>query len=139
MKKIIAGILLAVALTMISQIVFAEIVTSNSVSGYVSCDTGDIELASKDVTPNIYVDKNDYEGVIRATGDLQSDINAVTKVIPKITNDVYISGGETGVVLGENPKIILSEDIENGIGIIAVYRPDTTLSSICISKGYKKK
>lgn len=53
-----------------------------AVSGYVSMSEGDFVLASSDKTPSIYVDENDYEGVIRAAGDLKNDIKSVSAVVP---------------------------------------------------------
>lgn len=60
-----------------------------AVSGYVSVtnENGSIEIVSKNKTPTIYVDNTDYEGVIRAVGDLQNDIETITGKKPSITND----------------------------------------------------
>ncbi|MGM9937055.1 MAG: glycosyl hydrolase 115 family protein, partial [Candidatus Ornithomonoglobus sp.] len=95
MKRIISAIT-AAALLYSSLFTFAsaEVDASNpgtvstAVSGYVSSTAGDIELASKVKTPDIYVDaENDYAGVIRAAGDLKSDIKAVTDVTANITDN----------------------------------------------------
>jgi len=50
----------------------------------------DFPIVAKDKTPApIRYDKSDYPGVVRAIGDLQSDINRVTDVKPKLfTSDV---------------------------------------------------
>src|SRR6516225_9503219 len=40
----------------------------------------------------IYVDPNDYPGVIRAVGDLQSDIQKVTGSLPSLIRDADNSG-----------------------------------------------
>ncbi len=92
MKRIISAIV-ASALIILSLPAYADMdayaaeAVSNTVSGYVSSTEGDIEIASQDKTPNIYVDANDYAGVVRVAGDLQSDIEAVTGVKANIVND----------------------------------------------------
>jgi hypothetical protein len=55
-------------------------------------------LAKQGETAVIYVDSEDWAGVVRAASDLQSDINRVTGQTPKITHE------ETG--LGKNAVII---------------------------------
>lgn len=47
----------------------------------------DFILAQKDQLAVLYVDSNDWPGVIRAAKDLQEDINRVTGRTPEITND----------------------------------------------------
>lgn len=55
-------------------------------------------VQARQATP-IYVDSNDYAGVVRATGDLQADIARVTGITPKVTNTQ--SGlGRTAVFVG---------------------------------------
>ena len=44
-------------------------------------------LAYKGDVPTLYVDSNDWPGVIRAVNDLAEDINRVTGILPKITHD----------------------------------------------------
>jgi hypothetical protein len=44
-------------------------------------------LAQKGKVADIYVDSQDWPGVIRAASDLAADINRVTGRLPKITND----------------------------------------------------
>lgn len=51
-------------------------------SGYVSAEDGDIELVSPTKTPSVYIDENDYAGVIRAADDLKKDILSVTGTLP---------------------------------------------------------
>src|SRR5438876_7130199 len=46
---------------------------------------GDFTLAQGKSVATIYVDANDDPGVIRAVGDLQSDITRVTNDVPKIS------------------------------------------------------
>jgi endo-1,4-beta-D-glucanase Y len=55
-------------------------------------------IAQKNDVAGIYVDSNDYPGVIRAGNDLQADINRVTGQIAKVLN--------TGTGLGKNTIII---------------------------------
>lgn len=99
MKKIISAIIVfTLALSFIP--VYADASDSetvnNAVSGYVSVSEGDILVASKTKTPSIYVDADDYAGVIRAVGDLQSDIKAVTDVTANITDNV----GSADIIIG---------------------------------------
>ncbi len=107
----------------------AEQTTNNSVSGYVSLNEG-IKIAGTDKTPVIYVDNADYEGVIRAVGDLKNDIKAVTDVTPVVTNEIKTEGlvGAGGFYIGDDSmKISLPEPSEELIGAdcyIAVYNRD---------------
>jgi Glycosyl hydrolase family 115/Gylcosyl hydrolase family 115 C-terminal domain len=48
---------------------------------------GDFPLVAQNNPAALYVDFNDYLGVIRAAGDLQSDIERVTSRKPKMLND----------------------------------------------------
>ena len=59
---------------------------------------GSFALAQKDETAVLYVDSNDYAGVVRTANDLQADINRVTGRTAKVTHE------ETG--LGKNAVII---------------------------------
>jgi Glycosyl hydrolase family 115/Gylcosyl hydrolase family 115 C-terminal domain len=45
---------------------------------------GDFRLADRNVATPLYVDANDYPGVVRAVGDLQEDIHRVNDLIPSI-------------------------------------------------------
>lgn len=88
MRRIISAIIAAAMIISSLPILAAAETVSNTVSGYVSCTDGDIEIASREKIPNIYVDaENDYAGVTRVAGDLQSDIAAVTGVTANIVND----------------------------------------------------
>jgi len=58
----------------------ASRVTTNPVSGAFA-------LAQNGAAATIYVDSNDFWGVIRAAGDLQTDIHRVTGITPAITHD----------------------------------------------------
>ncbi|MBQ6529782.1 MAG: glycosyl hydrolase 115 family protein, partial [Clostridia bacterium] len=141
MKRIISSVS-ALALILSLFPAFANIhaaaseTVSPTVSGYVSAVGGDIEIASKTKTPKIYVDSSDYEGVVLAANDLSADIEAVTGAKPEIINSLDTSEGGTGVVLGNAPKLITGTTIENGKGIIAVYKGSGTLSSVQFSENY---
>lgn len=90
MKKLISAIIvLSLTLSLIPAYADADNseTVNNTVSGYVSVTGGDILIASDEKTPRIYVDKNDFAGVTRAVGDLQSDIKAVTDVTANITDN----------------------------------------------------
>jgi len=54
-------------------------------------------LADKGQLASLYVDSNDFPGVIRAASDLLADINRVTGLVPKITNN--ITGLEKNAVI----------------------------------------
>ncbi len=43
-------------------------------------------IVEKGTAANLYVDTNDFAGVVRAAGDLQADINRVTGLSPVITH-----------------------------------------------------
>jgi hypothetical protein len=60
---------------------------------------GSFALAQKDETAVLYVDLNDWPGVIRAAGDLQADVNRVTGRTPKITHE-EASLGKNAVIIG---------------------------------------
>lgn len=111
MKQIISAIV-AVAISIFNVPVLAaerqtELTLSNTVSGYVSALTGDIEIASKTKTPNIYVDaENDYEGVVRVADDLKSDILSVTG----ITANMVDNASNADIIIGTIGK---SSAVEN--------------------------
>ena len=91
MKRIVSSVI-TLALTISLFSAFADInvaaeTVSTTVSGYVSATNGDIEIATQSKAPKIYVDESDYEGVIHAAGDLQSDIKAVTGVDATVVSD----------------------------------------------------
>ena len=84
MKRIIS-LIIASALLILSipayaiENTYSETV-NNTVSGYVSNISGDIEIVSQSKTPSIYVDENDYAGVLHAVENLKDDIKTVTNV-----------------------------------------------------------
>lgn len=84
MKKLISAIITCtLALSYVSAYADADNSETviNTVSGYASAKSGDIELVSQAKTPSIYVDENDYAGVIRAADDLKDDIKTVTGIM----------------------------------------------------------
>jgi hypothetical protein len=60
---------------------------------------GSFALAQKDETAVLYVDLNDWPGVVRAANDLQADVNRVTSRTPKITHE-EASLGKNAVIIG---------------------------------------
>jgi hypothetical protein len=47
----------------------------------------DFKLAERNAAAPLYVDANDYNGVVRAVGDLQADVHRVTNCIPPMVHD----------------------------------------------------
>src|SRR5664280_1628762 len=47
---------------------------------------GSFPIVRQRVAATVFVDSNDFTGVLRATGDLQADIARVTSVAPAITH-----------------------------------------------------
>ncbi len=112
MKRIISATI-ASAVFVLSLPAFADVdayaeTVSNTVSGYVSSTAaeGVIEIASQSKTPNIYVDTDDYPGVVRVAGDLQSDIEAVTGVRANIVNDA----ADADIIVG---TIGMSDEVDS--------------------------
>ena len=64
-------------------------------------------IAQKSDVADIYIDSNDYAGVIRAGNDLQADINRVTGQTAKITNKETGWGKNTIIIgtIGKSPII----------------------------------
>ena len=56
-----------------------------------------IVVHARHATP-IYVDPNDHPGVVRAAGDLQSDIHKVSDCLPSLVNDNQFSGPQIIVI-----------------------------------------
>lgn len=113
-------------------------VNDAAVSGYVSMTNanGGLELVSAGKTPRIYVDNKDFEGVIRAVGDLKNDIQTVTDITPVITNEVKtdILVGAGGLIMEDDyMKVSLASPMEEFIGAdcyIAVYDRNGLLEGI---------
>jgi hypothetical protein len=60
---------------------------------------GSFALAQKGETAALYVDSNDWAGVVRAAGDLQADVNRVTGLTPKIIQK-EADLGKNAVIIG---------------------------------------
>src|SRR5699024_3559036 len=86
--------------------------TSDIISSH-SESVGDFPIVSQDqkAAPLRY-DPNDYEGVIRAIGDLQSDIDTVTGVQPKLVTSEFSS--EYEIVIGTLGKSKLIDQLVSG-------------------------
>ena len=65
---------------------------------------GSFPLASNGVAASIYVDTNDFWGVVRAAGDLQADVRRVTGLVPAIIYDPLPPGAPMVIIgtLGKN-------------------------------------
>lgn len=110
MKRFLSAILALSVMLISCPFALAENETeqpsgSSAVSGYVSADSGDFKLVGTDKTPTIYVDSSDYEGVVRAVGDLKDDIKTVTGVEATVTNEI-----ETGKSAFSYLKLIVEDD-----------------------------
>jgi hypothetical protein len=68
---------------------------------------GVFQLAQKGELATIYVDANDWPGVIRAAGDLAADVNRVTGRLPKLTKDEKDLAKNTVIIgtIGKSPII----------------------------------
>lgn len=89
-KRIIAMLTALSALSApIVSVSAAEENSAAAVSGYVSAEFGDISLVKNNgIRPVLYVDDNDYEGVVCAVEALKDDIKNVTGRTADITNNI---------------------------------------------------
>ena len=73
-------------LIFVCQVLFSSLCFAIGQEQYVETNPGKggFCIAQKDSVADIYVDLNDYPGVIRATNDLKADINRVTGQIAKV-------------------------------------------------------
>src|SRR5262245_58330017 len=62
-----------------------------------SSSKGSFAIVRRHSAAGIYVDQNDYAGVIRAAGDLRADVERVTGVLPVVTNQ--LSATSSGMIL----------------------------------------
>ncbi len=62
-------------------------------------DRKGLALAMKGELATLYVDANDHKGLVRAVGDLQSDFDKVTGVVPEIVNTAD-GLGERAIIVG---------------------------------------
>lgn len=140
-RKMIASLLAVTAALPAFSTVSAETELNDAaVSGYVSVtdENGGLELVSADKTPAIYVDENDFEGVVRAVGDLRQDIKSVTGKGPDITNEVKMqTSGEfsEGIKLyGDAMTIELADSVpEECDAYIAAYDNEGNLTGVAKS------
>jgi hypothetical protein len=68
---------------------------------YVEFNSGkdSFPIVEKNTVANLYVDTNDFAGVVRAAGDLQADISRVTGLSPAITH-ANKSPGKNVIIVG---------------------------------------
>ena len=88
--------------------VFSQYAFSLGQPPYVSSalNKGGFTLAAGGQTAMLYVDSQDYPGVIRAAHDLQADIKRVTGVSPNLVSDKDRAHGEV-VIIGTISKSVL--------------------------------
>lgn len=142
MKKLMAAMLTLSMITASCPFAFAEneaeqpTDSGGAVSGYVSAENGDLKLAGTDKIPTIYVDGEDYEGVIRAVGDLKDDIKTVTDVTSVITNKIETDPlmGSRGLQIGENSMYVSdwipTEELVGADCYAAVYDRNGALTGV---------
>lgn len=141
MKKLMAAMLTLSMIITSCPFAFAEKETEpptdgGAVSGYVSAENGDLKLAGTDKTPTIYVDGEDYEGVIRAVDDLKDDIKTVTDVTSVITNKIETDPlmGSHGLQIGENSMYVSdwipTEELVGADCYAAVYDRNGALTGV---------
>lgn len=143
MKKFVSAVI-ATAMMITSVVPMRataeESTVNNSVSGYISTDTG-VKIIGKDKQAKIYVDANDYESVIRAVGDMKEDLSQVSGQAVTIggSTEIQSMSGEVKISGINISSASMSVDgykaiTENGKGIIAFFDKDGTLSKIVISE-----
>lgn len=111
-KITIAAVMAALAVSMLPCAASAEDAeVNNTLSGYINDKSG-ILLAGNGHAPVISVDSADYEGVIRAAGDLAEDLKAVTGL------ETTVSGADTSAIdahIEGDSAYISHVDYEKGI------------------------
>ena len=140
MKKFISALIVTAMMipTAVPMTALADNTVNNSVSGYISADTG-VKLIGKDKQAKIYVDSNDYESVIRAVGDMKDDLSDVSGQTVTINADIQSMSDEVKISGINIASASMSVDgykslTENGRGIIAVYNTDGTIEKVLISE-----
>lgn len=140
MKKFISALIVTAMMipTAVPMTALADNTVNNSVSGYISADTG-VKLIGKDKQAKIYVDSNDYESVIRAVGDMKDDLSDVSGQTVTINADIQSMSDEVKISGINISSASMSVDgykllTENGKGIIAVYNTDGTIEKVLISE-----
>ncbi len=93
----------------ITAILFPSVVLAVSQARYVeaSPQQGSFVLAQKDDVAVIYVDTQDYAGVVRAVKDLQADIARVTSITPEVVHDKVTMHKNVVIIgtIGKNPIV----------------------------------
>jgi endo-1,4-beta-D-glucanase Y len=96
-------------LVFICPVLFSSLCFGIGQEQYVDCNSskGGFCIAQKDDVAGIYIDSNDYPGVIRAGNDLQADINRVTGEVAKVLNKETVLGKNTIIIgtIGKSPII----------------------------------
>lgn len=110
-----------------------------AVSGYVSTENGAFTLYDGENAPTIYVDENDFAGVIRAVGDLKSDLKSVTDAEAVITNTIEKNdiAGNSGIAIDDSGMSISFDFPVDGDAdaFIATFNADGTLNQIAMASG----
>ncbi|WP_339066646.1 glycosyl hydrolase 115 family protein [Teredinibacter turnerae] len=80
---------------------------------------GSLVLVDDKQQATLFVDNGDFKGVVRAAGDLQSDIERVTGKTPKVVNDATTLKGQAVIIgtIGKSPvidKLIADKIIDPG-------------------------
>lgn len=150
MKKHIVSLILSTAMAaspLTAVPAFAEqTAENNTVSGYISLSDG-IKFAGDGVTPVIYVDDGDYDGVKIAAENMAEDIKRVTDITAEINPSaaplaadlLSENSGEKPAIAEINPsgKSMTISGYQSltakGRGIIAVY-DGNKLEEICLSE-----
>lgn len=140
MKKFISALIVTAMMipTAVPMTALADNTVNNSVSGYISADTG-VKLIGKDKQAKIYVDSNDCESVIRAVGDMKDDLSDVSGQTVTINADIQSMSDEVKISGINISSASMSVDgykllTESGKGIIAVYNTDGTIEKVLISE-----
>ncbi len=137
MKKKFTAAAIAAAMTVsalpMTAATAADETVNNAVSGYVSLTDG-VKLAGTNKTPAIYVDTDDWAGVVRAVGDLAEDITAVTEVVPTVTNEIAVEDitGGSGIIVGEDSmSVVFDFSVDTDADCyIAAYDGDGALTGV---------
>jgi hypothetical protein len=75
---------------------------------------GSFPLASNGVAASIYVDTNDFWGVARAAGDLQTDLRRVTGLVPAMVHDEKELAAPTIIIGTLGKSRVLDQLIKDG-------------------------
>jgi hypothetical protein len=92
---------------------FFLLLAALDVSGGIVADSPDgaLEIASAKSAAPVWVDGNDWWGVIRAAGDLQSDVQRVAGVRPGISNDAAAAPAKVAIIVGTLGKSALVDSL----------------------------